>query len=148
MKPRCLLAICLLAISPLALVAADDAAPAAKDVAKALRQLNDAFVTRDAGVLKKLMTEDHVSITSYAGKEGRDKQIEALANFKIEKYSTERMKAQVVTKDSVLLTYVVKYQGTYQGRALPARALASSLWVLRDGQWREALYQETPIARD
>lgn len=146
MNPRCLLAFSLIALS-LPLVAAADDAPAAKEVEKALRRLNDAFVSRDADVLKKLMTEDHVSITSYAGKEGRDKQIAALPKFKIEKYSTEGMKSQAVTKDSVLLTYVVKYKGTYSGKALPARALASSLWVLREGHWREALYQETPVAK-
>ncbi len=147
MTLRFLFALVLLAVS-LPRLSADEAAPLVKEVVKALRQLNDAFVSRNAGVLKKLMTEDHVSITPYAGKEGRAKQIEALTNFKIEKYSTEGMKSQTVTKDSVLLTYVVNYNGTYAGKALPARALASSLWVLRDGQWREALYQETAVAKE
>lgn len=130
------------------LVAADEAGSAVKDVEKALRELNDAFVSRDAAVLKKLMTEDHVSITSYAHKEGRKQQIAALPNFKIDKYSTEGMKSQTISKNTVLLTYRVKYQGSYKGTSLPARCLASSLWVMRDGRWQEVLYQETPISKE
>src|SRR5262245_64905216 len=87
----------------LLLVGAGDAGPAAKELEKSVRQLNDAFVTRDADVLKKLMTADHVSITSYGGKEGRDKQIESLPKYKIEKYSTEDMKSQILGKNAVLL---------------------------------------------
>ena len=130
------------------LVAADDAPPASKEVEKSLRELSDAFVTRDADVLKKLMTDDHLSITPYAGKLGRDKQIVALPNFKIDKYSTEGMKSLAVTKDSVLFSYVVTYKGSYQGTTLPARALASSLWVMRDGRWQEVFYQETPVGNE
>jgi hypothetical protein len=121
---------------------------AAGDVEKSLKELNDAFVTRDAAALKRLMTDDHLSITSYAGKETRDKQIASLPSYKIQKYSTEGMKSQAVGKDAILRTYIVKYQGTFKGKPLPARSIASSLWVLRDGRWQELLYQETPVAKD
>ena len=130
------------------LVGAGDPGPAAKEVEKSVRQLNDAFVTRDADVLKKLMTADHVSITSYAGKEGRDKQIDSLANYEIEKYSTEGMKSQAVGKNTVLFTYIVNCKGTYKGKAMPERSIVSSLWVMRDGRWQQVLYQETPVGKD
>lgn len=137
----------LLPLVALSLIAADDAG-SAKDVEKALQQLNDAFVSRDAAVLKKLMTDDHISITPYAGRESRDEQIDALPKYKIEKYSTEGMKSQALGKNAVLLTYVVKYKGTYAGKALSPRSIASSLWIMHAGKWQEALYQETPVAKE
>ena len=132
----------------LLLVGAGDAGPAAKELEKSVRQLNDAFVTRDADVLKKLMTADHVAITPYAGKEELDKQIKALPNYKVEKYSTEDMKSQAVGKNTVLFTYIVNYKGTYKGKAMPERSIVSSLWVMRDGRWQQVLYQETPVGKD
>jgi ketosteroid isomerase-like protein len=148
MTPRILFPVVAFALGAVALVAAGEAGQQSKEVEKALQQLNDAFVTRDADVLKKLMAEDHVSITPYKGKEGRAEQIGSLPNYKIEKYSTEGMKAQAVAKDAILLTYVVNYKGTYKGKALPARSIASSLWVMRDGRWREVFYQETPVGKE
>jgi hypothetical protein len=130
------------------LVPADDAGSATDAVEKSLRQLNDAFVSRDAGTLRKLMIADHISITPYAGREGRDKQIQSLPNYTIEKYSTEKMKANAIAKDVVLLTYEVRYSGTYKGKALAPRSMASSIWVRRDGRWQEAVYQETPVGKE
>jgi len=143
MNPRVLLP-----LVAIALVGAGEGGTPAKEVEKFLRQLNDAFVTRDADVVKKLMTTDHVNITSYAGKEGRDQQIDSLPKYKIEKYSTEDMKSQMLGKNAILFTYVVNYKGTFAGKALPARSIASSLWMMRDGRWQEVLYQETPVGKD
>ncbi len=129
-------------------VAADDDNSVPKELQKSLRKLNDAFMSRDADVLTKLMTDDHLSITPYAGKQRRERQIKSLPNFNIKSYSTEGMKSHKVANDVVLLSYTVKYDGTYKGKALPARCIASSVRVQRDGRWLEYLYQETPLAQE
>jgi ketosteroid isomerase-like protein len=136
----------LLALAAGLLVAAD--APAPREVAKALRQLNDAFKGRDADVLQRLMAEDHVAITPYGRQESKEHQIKTLDDFAITAYAMEEVKSQAVTKDVVLFTYTVKYEGTYKGKKLPAKSYAASLWVKRDGKWLEVFYQETQAAKE
>ena len=141
MKPICyLLALLLLLHSPMA-----RAADPSKEVKAAANALNAAFETHDAKTIRALMTPDHLAITPYAGKQRVKDQIRTLPVLKYNKYSAGPMSINVVNDNFALLTYTLELKGTYQGKQLPSRCLAASLWVKSEGKWRELHYQETPV---
>ena len=122
---------------------------AAKGVEKALRLLNEAFARRDAEAIKRLTTADHVAVTgSYGGPQTREQQLKSLNDLKLTEYRAGKLKVTVLSKDVALVTYPLSLKGTFKGVPVPARNFASAVWVLRDGRWREAFYQETPLGAE
>jgi len=139
---RCLLAILLWGhASP-----ARAADPLIKEVEAAADALNAAFKTHDAATIRALMTPDHVAITPYGGLQRVKDQLRTLPELKYEVYSTGPMSATVSGDDCVILNYTLKTKGTYRGKPLASKSLASSVWVKNNGRWQELLYQETPVA--
>lgn len=120
--------------------------PAVKEVEKALNSLNEAFAKQDLDGMKKFMAEDHIAITTYYGRQTRDEQLKSEADLKITEYKPTEMKTEILSKDLARITYAVAMKGTYKGKEVPAKSLALSLWVKRDGKWLEVAYTETPVA--
>jgi uncharacterized protein (TIGR02246 family) len=118
---------------------ADDAA----EVKAALTKLNAAFAADDADAVRGLMTADHVAVTPYAGRQTLDEQIKALPDGKFTVYETGPMTVRPLADGVALVTYSLTQKGTFRGKAVPPKAYSSAVWVKRDGQWREAYYQET-----
>jgi hypothetical protein len=122
---------------------------ATREVEKALGLLNDAFMKRDAEAIKRLMTPDHVAVTGYYGGPRTPKeQLKSLSDLNLTEYRVGNLKITPLSKDAVLVTYRVSMRGTFQGRAVPARNFVSAVWVRRGGRWRQAFYQETPLAQE
>src|SRR5262249_12693895 len=123
---------------------ADDAS--AKDVEKAIAELNQAFEKADARKVKALMTDDHVAVTAYyGGPQNRDQEIEGLPDHKLTEYRSGKMKVRLLGKDAALVSYELAMKGTYKGKPVPARSYASAVWVRQGGKWLEAFYQETDL---
>lgn len=143
MQRRCLLI--LAAMLTVAAAAAQDAA--LKDVEKAMNALNDAFKNRDADKIQRLITDNHVAITSYyGGPQNKAEQLKTLPDLKMSEYSSTDVKVTLLDKDTALVTYALTLKGTYKGKELPAKNYAAAVWVLQGGKWLEAFYQETPLA--
>jgi ketosteroid isomerase-like protein len=120
---------------------------AVKEVEKALASLNEAFAKQDAAAIKRLTTADHVAVTGYyGGPQTRDEQLKSLKDLKLTEYAAGKVTVKLLGKDAALVTYPLTLKGTFQGKAVPARNFASAVWVRREGRWREAFYQETPLS--
>jgi ketosteroid isomerase-like protein len=125
------------------LLAGDDAA---RDVAKAITTLNQAFKDRDAAAIRRLMTDDHVAITGYyGGPQTAAQQLASLPDLKLTEYSQGKLTLTPVGKDAFLVTYPLTQKGTFQGKTVAEKCFASAVWVNRGGQWLEAFYQETAL---
>jgi|GEM_PF-1107679 len=125
---------------------AADGTPTLADVQPSIDALNAAFVKADAAAIKMYMTQDHVAITPYYGGPLKlEDQIASLANMKLAKYEAGKMQLTVLEKNVIVLSYPVSMSGTYQGKEVPRKLYASSVWVLHGGKWREAYYQETAL---
>jgi ketosteroid isomerase-like protein len=121
--------------------------PAVREVEKAVGMLNAAFAKQDAAAIKRLMTADHVAVTGYyGGPQTRAEQLKSLKDLKLTEYAPGKLNVKLLGKDTALVTYPLTLQGTFQGKAVPARNFASAVWIRRGGQWREAFYQETPLS--
>ncbi|HYT95563.1 MAG TPA: nuclear transport factor 2 family protein [Gemmataceae bacterium] len=120
---------------------------AVQEVERALGLLNEAFAKQDAEAIKRLTTADHFAITGYyGGAQTRDEQLKSLKDLKLTEYKAGKLKVTLLGKDAALVTYPLSLKGTFQGKTVPWRNFASAVWVRREGQWREAFYQETSLA--
>jgi hypothetical protein len=109
-------------------------------------KLNRAFEANDESAIKRLMTDDHMAVTSFYDKPlNFADQIKALSESKLTEYSAAAMSFNRLGDDVVQVTYHASLKGTYRGKPIPSRAFVSALWVRRDGSWRESFYQETPL---
>jgi len=123
-----------------------DEASIRDDVQRAQIQLDQAFVQQDSAAIMAMVTPDQVAITPYLRKpvpiEG---QIATLAKFKARLFDITPAEVDLIGEDAALLTYEKSYDGTFEGRPLPARVFVSSLWTKESGTWLQRLYQETAI---
>lgn len=127
------------------LSSADEAA-SRSDVKQAQIRLDQAFVQQDSATIMSLVTANQVAITPYLRRPvpivG---QIATLAAFKARLFDITPAEVDLIGEDAALLTFEKSYEGTFEGRPLPARVFVSSLWEKEDGKWRQRLYQETSI---
>ena len=95
--------------------------------------------------LKQLMTEDHVTILTYAQFSNTADQLQVLADWKFTEYKMEGLKVKALTKDVALVSYEATIKGTYKGKEVPSPVQVAEVWINRDGKWLQASYQETPV---
>lgn len=117
-----------------------------KPVERALRQLNDAFAKGNADAIRAMMTDDHRAVTTYyGGPVSRDGQLKLLPDLKFTEYKTGEVTVRMLGKGVALVTFPQTMKGTFRGKDLPVKSFASAIYIERDGAWREAFYQETPL---
>src|SRR5262245_57901838 len=116
----------------------------AKEVERAVHAVQTAFNKGDVDTLKRLMTEDHVTILTYARFSNAADQLKVLSDWKFSAYKIDGLKVKVLTKEVAFVSYQATIKGTYQGKEVPSPVQVAEVWVKRDGRWVEASYQETP----
>ena len=114
------------------LLAGQSRADTAEEVERSVRAIQKAFNKGDADTLKGLMTEDHVSILTYARISGAAQLLKALGDFKFSMYEISALKVKALTKDVALVTHQATIKGTYKGREVPSPVLVTTVWVKRD----------------
>ena len=127
------------------LVTGQTRAGTAEDVERAVQAIQAAFNKGDVDALKGLMTEDHVSIMTYAQIYGAASLLKSLGDFKFSEYKISGLKVKVVAKDVALASHEATIKGTYKGREVPSPVLVTTIWVRHDSKWLQAWYQETPV---
>lgn len=135
----------LLAVSASA-ASADDAATI-NAVKAAFSALDDAFARRDADAIKRMMTADHLSITSYYGApKSVAEQIASLPDLTAFKETPmSEVAVSPLGSDAAAITFTAKNGGAFKGRPLPSPVFVTSIYVKRDGRWLERLYQTTVL---
>jgi uncharacterized protein (TIGR02246 family) len=126
------------------LPSADAGGDVAKEVEGAVRAVQAAFNKGDARTLKRLMTEDHLTILTYARFSTAAGQLKVLSAWKLSEYKMSGLEVRALTKDVALASYRATIKGTYKGKDVPSPVRVVQVWVKRDGRWLEASYQETP----
>ena len=127
------------------LLALQAKADTAEEVERAVRTIQTAFNKGDVDALKRLMTEDHVTILTYAQFSNTADQLQVLADWKFTEYKMEGLKVKALTKDVALVSYQATIKGTYKGKKVPSPVQVAEVWINRDGKWLQASYQETPV---
>ena len=118
-----------------------------KGLAAAVDKIQTAFDKGDASALQPLMTEDHVTVLSYAQFSTASDQLKVLSDFKFAEYKVSDLKAKRFAKDVALVRYRADIKGTYMGKPVPSPVLVSEVWVKHGGNWVQAAYLETPLQK-
>jgi hypothetical protein len=125
---------------------ADDAATV-NAVKVAFAALDDAFARRDEDAIKRLMTADHLAVSSYYGApKSVAEQIASLPDLtKFKETPLSGVVVSLLGSDAAAITFTANNEGTFKGRPLPSPVFVTSLYVKRDGKWQERLYQTTVL---
>jgi uncharacterized protein (TIGR02246 family) len=127
------------------LLALQAKADTAEEVERAVRTIQTAFNKGDVDAVKRLMTEDHVTILPYAQFSNSVDQLQGLADWKFTEYKMQGLKVKALAKDVALASYQATIKGTYKGKEVRSPVQVAEVWINRDGKWLQASYQETPV---
>src|SRR5262249_25064079 len=127
------------------LLAVQARADTAEEVEDAVRTIQRAFNKGDVDTLKGLMTEDLTTTLSYARFSSAADLLKVQSDWKFSEYKIDGLKVKPLTKDVALVSYTATIKGTYKGKQVPSPVQVGEVWVRRDGKWKQASFQETPL---
>ena len=140
MRRQCIVAAIVIAVS--AAAKADDMTT---EVERSVHTIQTAFNKGDVSTLQALMTEDHMTVLSYAQFSDAASQLKVLSEFRFSNYAVDGLAVKALSPDVALVTYRATIKGTFKGRAVPSPVDVTEVWVKRDAKWRQAAYIETPL---
>jgi uncharacterized protein (TIGR02246 family) len=103
--------------------------------------------SNDAAFYRSMLVEEAVLVFPGTGVIGRDAAVAAILKENAEgrrwaEVAFENVRTLPLAKDAVLLTYRAAARWEHEEAA--ETALASSVYVRRDGSWKLAFHQQTP----
>jgi hypothetical protein len=107
-----------------------------------------AWRAQDAAFFETFLASDHVELGAAGPSSARD-----VVGFirggacKVERYAISDFRFTRLSETSAMLVYHVQQTTHCGGMAVPSPAWATSVFALRDGQWRNVLYQQLPATR-
>ena len=104
-------------------------------------RLWDAWRTRD------LPTWQDLTDPSYSWSDGKDRKDYAAIRkefdtARLEEYRTSEMQSFDIAPGVIALSYRAFFRGTLQNKPIRSNVSECSVWVRRDGKWRNVLLQE------
>ena len=119
----------------------------AGDIERSVHAIQTAFDKGDVATLQTLMTEDHVTILTYARFSDRASQLKVLSDFRFSDYVIDDLGVKALTDDAALVTYRATIKGTFKGKPVPSPVRVTETWIKRDAKWMQAAYVETPASK-
>ena len=107
-----------------------------------------AWKKRDGAFFATFLADGHVDVGS-AGSFGK-KDIVAFAGSPacvVASYKVDSFSAHRISDDAAVLVYHAEQDTRCNGKPVPSPVWVSSTYVLRDGRWQNAVYQQTPASR-
>ena len=108
----------------------------------------EATKKKDVKHLRTLFAEDYVAILSDGSRLTLDEYCMVLPLFKIKSYSLSDVQLRPLGADATILMYKATSQTDILGEAGTETVQVCSTWTRRNGQWRNVLYQETPVTEE
>jgi uncharacterized protein (TIGR02246 family) len=112
------------------------------------KSLWTAWAKKDAAPFKKLLTADAVEIIAgTAPATGLDAIVKDITshNCEMKSFAHQNPKLRKLGADVVVLTYTATQDTTCEGKKLPAKVFATTIYVRQKGKWMQTQYQETPL---
>jgi ketosteroid isomerase-like protein len=133
-----------------AVTASPARADMAEDVATVratMRQLQLAVANQDVDAVRIRLAADHVSVAPYddAPRSVEDT-LAALPDLTVATLETSELTVALLDADTALATYFVEIEGAVRGEPIAVRGFVTEIYVRRDGDWLQRLYQLTPLS--
>ncbi|MET7417531.1 nuclear transport factor 2 family protein [Dactylosporangium sp. NPDC005555] len=116
-----------------------------RELTGAVAELRTAFIEHNRDKVAALVTDNHVSIMSYARFDGRIQLLDHFNDFAFRSLPTDDLTTTPLGPDAALVSFRSTVEGTYADKPVPRDVLVGEVWLRQDGNWREATYQETPL---
>ncbi|MEM6464280.1 MAG: nuclear transport factor 2 family protein [Pseudomonadota bacterium] len=114
------------------------------ELAAAQTELDKAFAAADTAKIRAMMMPDHVAVLPYLPIEADiDDEIASLSAVTYAFTGQENRQMFTLSDNVVLITQEKFYDGTFDGKPMPARVLVAAIWIKSDGKWLQRYYQET-----
>lgn len=106
-----------------------------------------AWGKKDAETYKKHLTEDAVQIGSSGSYSGLESILKAMGkqSCDMRNFGAKDAVMRKLSQDVVVLNYTLNQEVTCDGKKLPTRMSATSIYVQKGGRWMSTLYHESPI---
>ena len=116
------------------------------DLAKAVKEYDQAQIHNDIPALEHLVTDDYVLVNSNATVENKQQFLAdfRLQGFKIDPYVVEQ-RVEKVWGDAAVLAGLVRLSWTQGGRHQTRRLRLVYVWAKRDGHWQVTYTQVTRV---
>jgi hypothetical protein len=136
-----------MALAGNSVAASDDQAAIRATVLQHEKAALNAFRTHDKATYVRLCLPSFYEITSDGTINTLQDQLTELEDYVLGEYRMEDVVVTVVSPSVSLIRYKITAEYIYKGKNLPVvPVLASAVWVLHEGQWRAATYQEVKLA--
>lgn len=134
----------ILAFSSLALGPQETETPLRETLINLERQSWEAWKNRDGKFFERFLSDDHVEV-GFTGVANKATVVAGVASpaCVVKSYQIDNFKLTRFDENTALLTYHAEQDTACNRIAVPSPVWASSLYVKRDGRWRNALYQQT-----
>src|SRR5215472_10142304 len=114
---------------------------AAATVVKHERAAFDAVKNKDKKTYADLMADEMTVISADEGMLDKTATLKSFDSETLSSYSLNDPKAIAVAPSVILLTYKLHIKTALAGKPHEGDFFVSSLWVNRDGEWKNVLYQ-------
>ena len=108
----------------------------------------NAWAEANGDYFLKNLTEDAVQIVAgtgvMVGREAIASEI-SKGGCDVKSYEFNEVKLHRLSKEVAMISYSATQDATCDGNKLPPKVLATSIYVMKDGKWMAASYQETPV---
>jgi len=145
---RALLLAGVFALAPFAASAADMPDPEAlkKTLVDLETQSWVAWKAHDGAFFQRFLSDDHIEMSA-SGPGDKKSVVAGVAGgaCTVASYQIDHFSVTVFSPDTALLTYRAAQDTTCGKAKVPSPVWASSLYVLRDGRWQNALYEHVTI---
>jgi uncharacterized protein (TIGR02246 family) len=119
----------------------------ADEVERSVQSIQEAFDKGDRETLRGLMTEDHVSIMTYAHSSNAGELMKSLSDYNFSQYKINDQRVKFLTQEVALASHHATIKGTYKGKEVPSPVHVTTVWLKQRGKWLQAFYQETPLPK-
>ncbi len=111
------------------------------------KQSWEEWKNKNGNFFQTLLTDEAVNI-GVGGLSNKSQIVKSTSSdCEVKSFSVDNFKVVMLDKNVALLTYTATQDGVCGGKTIPAKVLASSVYVKRGGKWLNAFYQETPIVQ-
>jgi hypothetical protein len=112
------------------------------------KQSWEAWKNRDGKFFQNFLSDDHVEV-GFGGPTDKKTVVAGVGSpaCTVKSYTVDHFELTELGPDTALLTYHAAQDTTCGGAVVPSPVWVSSLYVKRNGQWLNALYQQTKTAK-
>lgn len=128
-------------ITFLALSAASQASPDKETILEAEKKVWQSIKDKKFDVFEKNLSADFRGVYA-SGISKRDQEIGEVKKLDLKSFSLSDVDLVFIDKDAALVTYKVTAAGTQDGKEIPAKMNAASVWKKEGNEWRVVFHTD------